>query len=717
MSTSFVERFNIEKTVGVGAHGTVLRAQDTLLDRTVALKRLRVEGADDIVAKQMLDEARLLAQIKHPNIVTLFEVTDHEQAHYLVMEYVDGVGLADYVAAAHPDMPMMLAIALKIADALSAVHAKGIVHADIKPANIMIATDGEPVLVDFGLAKLASRSDDLETMMTGAIGPSSIRGTLPYMAPEVITGGRPDARSDIFSFGAVLLELLAGENMFRGETEAATMNNILTKRAEIGARRARDIPEALLALVFEMIEKRPEDRPLGMDEVATRLRAFVSVDGASSGVTPPRSGRRYRPALALAATGLIAIMVWGGVLMLRPEPSVSARIEAGLEHLKNFQEEGATERAIAEFQAVLVKKPENAAANAGLSMALLSQVANTEMTPADVAQARSAAQLALNSDSHMALAHVAMALVHEYSGNPKQAEASYREALGIEPNNFFAIRGLMETLARSRRDNEAFEVLERATTLFPKHSRFFDEIGAIHFRRQHFDAAKAAFQRSIELSPDSAFAYANLSAIAYVKNDLLGAIGIIQKGLRVRPHHILYNNLGTYYFALGQYAQAVAAFERALEMKANSADYLLWANLADAYRWTEGQQDKAPAAYRQALGILSKQLSSETANPTPFSRAALFNAKAGQKVEALEMQARALGLAPNDANVLFRAVVTSEILGERDKALQYAVRALDQGYPLSVLQQDPELAQLRQSRGYRELLLNHQQPAQGDDDG
>src|SRR6267154_4578178 len=215
-----ISHYKILEKLGEGGMGIVYKAQDTKLDRIVALKFLPQHlTANDAEKARFLQEARAAATLNHPHVCTIYRIDEHEGQQFIEMEYVDGQTLRKKIPLQKLDD--VLYYALQIGEALSEAHKKGIVHRDVKAENIMVNANNQIKVMDFGLAKLKG---SLKLTRT-----SSTVGTLAYMAPEQIQGGEVDQRSDIFSFGVVLFEMLTGSLPFRGEHEAAMMYSILNE--------------------------------------------------------------------------------------------------------------------------------------------------------------------------------------------------------------------------------------------------------------------------------------------------------------------------------------------------------------------------------------------------------------------------------------------------------------------------------------------------------
>jgi eukaryotic-like serine/threonine-protein kinase len=258
-----VSHYRILEKLGEGGMGVVYKAQDTKLDRIVALKFLPHHlTANDAEQARFLQEARAAATLNHPNVCTIYRIDEYEGQQFIEMEYVDGDTLRKKIPV--PKIDEALRYAIAIGEALQEAHLKGIVHRDIKCENIMVNSKNQVKVMDFGLAKLKG---SLKLTRT-----SSTVGTLAYMAPEQIQGAEADARSDIFSFGIVLFEMLAGKTPFRGDHEAAIMYSIVNEQPEeINKYRPEASPE-LQRIINRGLEKDPEDRYQSAADMVSELR-------------------------------------------------------------------------------------------------------------------------------------------------------------------------------------------------------------------------------------------------------------------------------------------------------------------------------------------------------------------------------------------------------------------------------------------------------------
>src|SRR5207244_9256780 len=248
-----VAHYKIGSLLGEGGMGKVYLAQDTKLDRKVAIKFLPERlVADEQARKRLVREARAAAKLDHPNICSIYEVGEDDGRSFIVMQYVEGETLDFRIKRKPLDLSESLAISAQVADALAEAHAHGIIHRDIKPSNIIIAARGQAKVMDFGLAKVVQESGRIDTeaeTQTMLTAPDMILGTVPYMSPEQVKAEKLDARTDIFSFGVVLYEMLCGRQPFASESAAATASAILTRKPSPVVRFAHDAPDGLQRIV------------------------------------------------------------------------------------------------------------------------------------------------------------------------------------------------------------------------------------------------------------------------------------------------------------------------------------------------------------------------------------------------------------------------------------------------------------------------------------
>ena len=259
-----IGRYVIDSLIGSGGMGEVYLSEDTQLGRKVAIKVLTATlAADDKARKRLVREARAAATLDHPNICSIHEVGDADGHQFIVMQFVDGETLDARLRRVSLDLKEAIQIAVQLADALVEAHARGIVHRDIKPANVMITKRGEAKMMDFGLAKiltdgvpLGSEADTAALVST----PGTVIGTMPYMSPEQVRAQTVDARSDIFSFGLLVYEMVTGHRPFQGHSTAELASSILTHEPPPMARYAHAVPAEFDRIVAKSLHKDPDDR-------------------------------------------------------------------------------------------------------------------------------------------------------------------------------------------------------------------------------------------------------------------------------------------------------------------------------------------------------------------------------------------------------------------------------------------------------------------------
>jgi serine/threonine protein kinase len=282
-----ISHYKILEKLGEGGMGVVYKAHDTKLDRLVALKFLpqQITVSEEDKAR-FLQEARAASAVMHPNVCVIYDIAEHDKQQFIVMEYVDGKTLRQIVPVEKTQMAIDYAI--QIGEALQEAHSKGIVHRDIKTDNIMVNTKNQIKVMDFGLAKLKGSLKLTKT--------SSTVGTLAYMAPEQIQGGAVDARSDIFSFGVVLYEMLTGHMPFRGEHEAAMVYSIVNEEPTPIQKYLPDISSELVHILNRALEKDPENRYQFVHEMVIDLRRLRKETSRVSRIPATEAAQFSQPA-------------------------------------------------------------------------------------------------------------------------------------------------------------------------------------------------------------------------------------------------------------------------------------------------------------------------------------------------------------------------------------------------------------------------------------
>jgi len=303
--TTFAGRYQLIEELGRGGMGVVYKAEDTKLKRTVALKFLPPELTHIADVKdRFMREAQAAAALDHPNICTVYEFDEAEEKTFISMAYVEGKSLRKSLESGPLELDEALRIATQVAEGLQIAHKKGIIHRDIKSANIMVTEDNQAKIMDFGLARMTGG-----TLITQE---GTAMGTIAYMSPEQAQGEEVDHRTDIWSFGVVLYELFTGQLPFKGEQDQAVVYSILNRKPKPLAELRSEIPVSIGQVVDKALEKNPDERYQQIDELLDDLKSI------SAGIVPEeikarlrkaKLRRRKRTILYASAAGLVIAMV------------------------------------------------------------------------------------------------------------------------------------------------------------------------------------------------------------------------------------------------------------------------------------------------------------------------------------------------------------------------------------------------------------------------
>ncbi|HUR21031.1 MAG TPA: bifunctional serine/threonine-protein kinase/formylglycine-generating enzyme family protein, partial [Vicinamibacterales bacterium] len=330
-------RYEVRGKLGAGGMAEVYLAEDTELGRRVAIKLLPADtSADDHARKRLLREARAAATLDHPHICAVYEVGEADGHRFIAMQYVEGESLDVKLKRSALDLKDSITIAAEMADALTEAHVRGIIHRDIKPSNVVITPRGRAIVLDFGLAKIVDDPDSAQAMVeTQSVlsGPGAVLGTVPYMSPEQVRGEVLDGRSDIFSLGVTLYEMLSGQRPFADKSSAAIASAILTREPAPIARFVADVPSELERILAKTLRKDVNERYQTAKDLLIDLRtlrdeldfqkrlgrstssasvAMSSASGASTAPAPvtPRTARSRTVPMALGALVVLSIAGW-----------------------------------------------------------------------------------------------------------------------------------------------------------------------------------------------------------------------------------------------------------------------------------------------------------------------------------------------------------------------------------------------------------------------
>jgi Tol biopolymer transport system component/tRNA A-37 threonylcarbamoyl transferase component Bud32 len=315
-----IAHYEIVEKLGEGGMGVVYKARDSHLDRFVAIKVLPPEKVADAERKRrFVQEARSASALNHPNIITIHDIACDNGLDFIAMEYVPGKALNQVIGRRGLPLAEALKYAVQIADALAAAHAAGIIHRDLKPANVMVSTaaerNGVIKVLDFGLAKLTDKADSSDREFTGSVhqddtpasGEGSIVGTVSYMSPEQAEGKKVDARSDIFSFGALLYEVVTGRRAFQGDSTLSTLSAVLREEPKPASEIVEGLPRELERIIARCLRKSPERRFQTMADLKVALEELK--EESDSGTLRAVPAQQQRPRRRLVwAMALVAIL-------------------------------------------------------------------------------------------------------------------------------------------------------------------------------------------------------------------------------------------------------------------------------------------------------------------------------------------------------------------------------------------------------------------------
>jgi serine/threonine protein kinase/WD40 repeat protein len=343
--------YEILERLGAGGMGEVYKGRDTRLGRFVAIKMLRPElASDDERTQWFIREAKAASALNHPNIITVYDVTSESGRDFLVMEYVQGKSLDALIRRTRMRLSEVLRIAIQVADGLRAAHDVGIIHRDLKPSNIMVSDTGDVKILDFGLAKLTLRAKPTESDETLPLDALSLHnmvlGTPAYMSPEQATGGPVDARTDIFSFGAVLYEMATGRRAFSGTSTAATVAAVLGSSPPAPIELVPGIPVEFDRIVMRCLRRDPARRHQHMTDVKVLLEDLKEeCESEKLPAGRPSKIRPRWPFVAVTALIVVAIAVGGGLWVTNTRARSQQRVvplttSAGFESCPSFSPDG-----------------------------------------------------------------------------------------------------------------------------------------------------------------------------------------------------------------------------------------------------------------------------------------------------------------------------------------------------------------------------------------
>ena len=683
--------FRLFEKVGQGAFGEVYRAWDDRLQREVALKLLLEIRAGDKAYDAVLKEARAMARVRHPNIVTVYGIDQHEGRVGFWSDFVHGRTLSDLVRVQGPfGAREATLIGIEVCRAVSAVHAAGLLHRDIKTGNVMREDGGRILLMDFGL--------------THGTAEHRFGGTPQYMAPELLTGGAATVSSDLYAVGVLLFHLVTGKHPVEGRavSELIEAHRTGSRRSVVDER--PDLPEAFARVVGTALEANPQKRFSSAGEMLAALAETLEMGRHT---TPERRRPRVLFLVGAIIAGAAALLLLPPVRAILPDVRPATLRVAHADYLKaqdlldTYYKPGHVESAIALFQKSIGNDPRFALAYAGLARAYWRHYTDTRDS-SFVPKAKEACGKALELGEDLSSVHVTLGMIYTDGGRSDLATEEIERALRLDQRNAEAYAALADLYVKQGRGADVVPALEKAIDLRPSDWRWPNQLGLYYRSLGRLAEAETKLKDAAALSPDNSRPLNNLAIVYMDLGRFAEARATLEKSIAILPNYSNYSNLGTVLLEQGEYSQAASMYQRSIEL--DPASYLAYANLASALLWGPGGEQKARPVFQKAIDLAENYRKSRPTDARVIADLASYYASVGNSEKSIPLAKQALALEPENPQILFRAGESYEILHQRDRALYWIGKAVERGFPLAYINRSPELAQLRADPGFSPIV-------------
>ncbi len=716
--------YEILSPLGAGGMGVVYRARDSRLGREVAVKVLPEEFARDADRLARFErEARAVAALSHPNILSIFDFSTVDGTAFAVTELLDGETLRHRLEGGPLPARKAVELGSQIARGLAAAHEKGIVHRDLKPENVFVTRDGWAKILDFGLARVgpAPSADDGRTLTTppdGETGAGVVLGTAGYMAPEQVRGLPADHRSDIFAFGCVLYEMLAGARAFYGETGAETMTAILRDDPPALPLGPRKTPPALDRVVRRCLEKRPEERFQSARDLAFALETM-----SDTTPSPAEPAVEEIPSIAVLpfadmspgrdqeyfCEGIAEELVHA--LTKLPNLRVASRTASFM-----FKGKTADVASIAQqlrVSTILEGSVRKAGERLRVSVQLVKAADGFHLW--SERYDRELADVFAIQDDITEKVIVAMRLV---LGEREKRALSRTQTSQVEAYDLYLRGRKLFYMAGRRNQAESIKLFEQAVALDPGYALAFagiaDAAGMLFMHHgsapENLERAEQASLTALDLAPHLAECHASRGFAASLSRRYEEAEREFRTALALDPGLFEAAYLfGRMRVAQGRLQEAAELFEQSFEIRPENHDVPLL--LTGIYRGLGRTRESLEMAAR-GVANAERYAAANPHDPRPLYMGSGGLILLGRREEGLAWAARAYEMGPDDDGILYNLACTYSVAGVTDRALECLERAVQAGFSgRDWIEHDSDLDHIRDTERFRTILATMKEKA------